>query len=133
MDCPIDGSVLSLCEAIARELDDAVDCDHLKKFCDKYLKNKDYVNVTISRLLSDLHLGMLMVDNLQNLGGVKKRVAVETLCFLSHMSKSRDIPVVYMGTPVLQDLVQNDLSMALQLTGDGEIIMETLKNNSYWG
>lgn len=129
VDCPPDGSQKGLCSAILKEIDRVMGED----YTDKILRNrmsKDVLLIKVSRLIQSLHLGILVIDDIQTLCGTKDSVSDELLSFMVSMANSLRIPVIMVGSPKILKLLQREFQQAKRASGEGEIRMDLMTRDS---
>ena len=92
--------------------------------------SRDVLITKVSQCLSTHHLGILVIDDIQNLCGVKKVTSSDMLSFLIYLMETLEIPVVMVGTPKVLPLFQQEFQLAKRATGEGTVRMELLPKDS---
>jgi hypothetical protein len=128
VDCPGDGTPKGLCTTILREVDAVLGTQYTSEIYSRI--SKDTLISKVAMCLSSHHLGVLVIDDIQNLCGAKKDTSLDMLSFLIYLMESFAIPVVMVGTPKVLTLFQQEFQMAKRATGDGTVRMELLKKDS---
>ncbi len=128
VECPGDGSPKGLCIAILRQLDAVLGTNYGSEVTDRI--GKDTLTSRVSQCLCSHHLGVLIIDDIQNLTGAKKDATSDMLSFLIHLMETLAIPVVMVGTPKVLSLFQQEFQLAKRATGDGTVRMNLLPENS---
>ena len=129
VDCPPDGTPKGLCSAILQGIDAALGAD----YTDQILRNrmsKDVLLIKVSKLIRDLYLGILIIDDIQNLCGAKETVSDELLSFMVSLANNLRIPVVMVGSPKILRLLQREFQQAKRASGEGEIRMDLMAEGS---
>ena len=128
VDCPGDGSPKGLCIAILRQLDAVLGTNYGSEVTDRI--GKDALTSRVSQCLCSHHLGVLVIDDIQNLTAVKEDTTSVMLSFLIYLMETLAIPVVMVGTPKVLSLFQQEFQLAKRATGDGTVRMNLLPENS---
>ena len=129
VDCPGDGSPKGLCISILKEIDNILGTDYAEQYS-RRRSSKDSLLVAASRLFRVYHMGIMMIDDIQNLCGVKDEISKELLSFLVHMINTIGVPVIMVGTPKILSILQAEFQQAKRATGEGEIRMDLMKRDS---
>lgn len=131
VDCPGDGSPKGLCTAILRQIDSVLGTAYQSELSSR--TSKDVLTNKVSQCLRAHHLGVLVIDDIQNLCGVKKDTTTDLLSFLIYLMETLAIPVVMVGTPKVLPLFQQEFQLAKRATGDGTVRMGLLvKDSKEW-
>ena len=102
-------------------------------YTDQILRNrmsKDILLIKVSRLIQSLNLGILVIDDIQNLCGAKETVSNELLSFMVSMANSLRIPVIMVGSPKILRLLQKEFQQAKRASGEGEVRMDLMVRDS---
>ncbi len=96
VDCPHVGSLKGLCIDIFKEIDLLLGTNYFKKF-GSTRNSEDYMLAQVAQLAHTHHLGMLVIDEMQNLVNAR-RSKDDLLNFLVKMDNIIGVPVVRVGT-----------------------------------
>ncbi|MBO4335661.1 MAG: ATP-binding protein [Desulfovibrio sp.] len=129
VECPGDGTPKGLCHSILNSIDMSLEEDYTGKIV-KNRMSKDVLLIKVSKLLHSLHLGILLIDDIQNLVSAKSDVSGELLSFMVALTNNLRIPVVMIGTPKIIRMLQTEFQMAKRATGEGEIRMGLMEEES---
>ena len=129
VECPGDGTPKGLCHSILNSIDIALEDNYTERIV-KNRMSKDVLLIKVSKLLHEIHLGILLIDDIQNLVSAKKDVSTELLSFIVALTNNLKIPVVMIGTPKIIKMLQTEFQIAKRVTGEGEIRMNLMKENS---
>ena len=129
VECPGDGTPKGLCTAILHGIDHALGSDYTQQIVRNRM-SKDVLLIKVSQLVQSLHLGILLIDDIQNICSAKDQVSEELLSFMVSMANNLKIPVVMIGTPKILKLLQKEFQQAKRATGEGEVRMNLMKENS---
>lgn len=129
VECPGDGTPKGLCHSILSGIDMTLDEDYTESIV-KNRMSKDVLLIKVCKLLHSLHLGELIIDDIQNLVSAKSDVSAELLSFMVALTNNLKIPVVMIGTPKIIKMLQTEFQMAKRASGEGEVRMSLMKENS---
>ena len=93
VDIPCDGSPKGLCAAIIQELDAVAGTRYAAEYISSRT-SKDVLLIRVRQLASSFHLGVLVLDEVQNLCTAKKEASRELLNFLVMLANTIRIPIV---------------------------------------
>lgn len=127
VDCPGDASQKGLCTAILRQIDIVMGTHYSSEITSRV--SKDLLTAKVSQCLCSYSVGVLVVDDIQNLCGAKKDTTSDLLSFLIYLMETLAIPVVMVGTPKVLPLFQQEFQLARRATGDGTVRMELMKKS----
>lgn len=131
VDCPGDGTPKGLCTAILKAMDASLGTSYQSEVTKRI--SKDVLTTKVSQCLCSHHLGILVIDDIQNLCGVKKDTTSDMMSFLIYLMETLAIPVVMVGTPKVLPLFQQEFQLAKRATGDGTVRIELLpKDSNEW-
>ena len=102
-------------------------------YAENIIKNrmsKDVLLVKVSKLLHNLHLGILVIDDIQNIVSTKSSISNELLSFMVALTNNLKIPVVIIGTPKIIKMLQTEFQIAKRATGEGEVRMRLMEEKS---
>ena len=129
VDCPADGTPKGLCTAILKGIDNVLGSDYTGQILRNRM-SKDVLLVKVSQLIQSLCLGILVIDDIQNLCGAKETVSDELLCFMVSMANSLRIPVIMVGSPKILKILQREFQQAKRASGEGEVRMDLMSRDS---
>ena len=129
VDCPQDGSTKGLCQRILQEMDRILG----SHFSTQHSFNRISKEVLLGDLRSAIDscsLGILVIDDVQNLCNVKNQVSTELLNFLVSLVNTAEVPIVMVGAPKFTTILQSEFQQAKRVTGEGEVHMDLLKQGT---
>jgi hypothetical protein len=126
VDCPCDGSPKGLSAAVIHELDRVVGTQYSAEFITSRV-SKDVLLLKLNQLAATFHLGILVIDEAQNLCSAKKEVSRELLNYLVTLANTIRVPVVMVGSPMMSRIFQSSFQQAKRVTGQGEVHMKLMK------
>jgi len=107
VDCPKDGTPIGLCKNFFYAIDRVLGTKYSEQVYAK-MTGPDYL-ILMGRIASNHFLGVLVVDELQNLSVRKSGGEKGLLDQLAAMFEALEIPVIYIGTPSVTRLFQKKL------------------------
>jgi hypothetical protein len=131
LDCPTDGSLKSLCIDFFHSLDKILGTD--------YEKTNVNSRSTVDTLMPDmahiasLHgLGVLIIDEIQNLSLAKSGGEKKALNFFTRLVNIIGLPVVMVGTFEALYLFENKFAQSRRACGMGDMILDRIVNKKEW-
>lgn len=130
VNCPGDGSPRGLCIAILEEIDEILNTDYVGEYA-RPRATKDILITKVRKLLHTFHVGLIVIDDIQNLCAARGSAFHELQTFLMYLTNQLAIPIIRVGTPKFLQLIQNEFQLGKRTTGAGEIRMELYHRNSF--
>jgi AAA domain len=131
VNCPHAGSLKGLCSDIFKAIDLLLETDYDRKFTSRN-NNEDTMLGQVVQVAHTHHLGLLVIDELQNLVNAKRNKD-DLLNFLVKMDNDIGIPVIRVGTDEATKIIQANFRNARRATGEGSIIWERmLQTDNEW-
>lgn len=127
VDCPDDASVRALCHKILSELDSKLGFEQTKRAG------------TIPQLIDQIEarikssfLGILVVDEMQNLNLAKTGGADRLLGFIHNLVNNLGIPILFCANPPFNHLLSKTLKAARRAESNGYFDVDLMKNDAVW-
>ncbi|WKK77095.2 AAA family ATPase [Marivirga salinae] len=119
VECPKDGSLKDLCRNFFVELDKILgDSTYEKDFCKKRDSESDRINA-LSKLVLKHHIGIIIVDEIQNLDAQKSGGEKRMLRFFLNLDNTLDIPIMLVGTRDGISIFKDDDKLIRRFTAAG--------------
>lgn len=133
VDCPHAGSLKGLCIDVFKEIDRLLGTNYFKKF-GSTRNSEDYMLAQVAQLAHTHHLGMLVIDEMQNLVNAR-RSKDDLLNFLVKMDNIIGVPVIRVGTNEAYPILQGNFRNARRGTGEGGVLWDRMKqeDEDEWG
>ncbi len=131
MDCPHDGSIRGLCLNFFLAVDSLVGTQYYKKHASGR-KTVDELLPIMAQVAAVHCIGVLVIDEIQNLIEAKVGAASKMLNFFVQMVNTIGLPVVLVGTFKAMPILNGEFRNARRATGQGDMIWDRLKNNEEW-
>ena len=131
LDCSCDGSLKGLCMDFFREVDGLLGTD----YCSQYHSRRatlDQMMVAMSRLCVSHNVGVLIIDEIQNLCSAQKGVPEKVLNFFVTLVNTIGVPVIMIGTPKALSILQNEFQQAKRGSGQGDALWGRMDNDASW-
>lgn len=131
LECPHDGSVKGLCGQFFSEFDRLMNDDTYQRFAASTRATTDLMIPQMALLARRHSLGVLVIDEIQNISAAKSGGTEKMLNFLGHLMNSIGVPIVLVGTQESIDILSSKLMLARRNTGQqGMVLMDHLNANS---
>lgn len=125
VDCPHAGSLKGLCIDIFFAADRLLGTNYFKKFGSRG-NSEDYMLAQVAQLAHTQHLGVLVIDEMQNLI-YARRGRDELLNFLVKMDNTIGIPVIRVGTNEAFPIFQGNFRNARRATGKSGLLWDRMQ------
>jgi len=130
LDCPMDGSLKSLLLAIVDNIDTTLGTSHAKVIGRR--ATVDDLILSVSKIAAQHHLGVLVVDEIQNLLDAPGFHQAKMLNFFVTLANVVKIPFIVLGTPRAQKLLQGVLREARRLSDSGSLTWDRMSPGDEW-
>jgi hypothetical protein len=85
------------------------------------------MRVAMARVASNHSLGVLIIDEIQNLRLARSDGAHKMLSFLVQLDNTIGVPIVFVGTPNARDVLTGEFRRARRAAGQGDLPWERMK------
>jgi hypothetical protein len=130
VDCPHAGSLKGLCTDIFLAADQLLGTNYFKKFGSKG-NSEDYMLAQVAQLAHTQHLGVLIVDEMQNLAKAK-RGRDELLNFLVKMDNIIGVPVIRAATNEALPIFRGNFRNARRAIGKAGVVWDRMSKDREW-
>ena len=131
IDCPCDGTLKGLCSEFFRELDRILGTDYLNLYT-RRRTTLDRMLSAIAQLVYVHNVGLLIFDELQNLGAASKGTSETALNFFVTLVNTSGVPAIMMGTPKILAILQKEFQQAKRGSGQGDLLWPRMKPGDSW-
>jgi hypothetical protein len=128
IDCPHDSSLKNLCSNFFRAVDLALGDTNFEH---RFTRSRLNVNAMLQQMkiiANNYSIGLLIIDEIQHLNTKKSGGAEIILNFFVTLVNVASIPIVMIGTPKANEILQEDLRSARRSAGLGSLIWEPMRN-----
>lgn len=127
VECPHDASLRGLCHTILGQIDTALRAPHTVPE-----RNIDTLLDQIERKVKSSFIGIIVIDEMQNLNIGKAGGADKLLSFLLNLINRCGVPILFCGNPQLSDIFKRNFRNARRAENGGFIEMDRLLQNEVW-
>ncbi|GAM12275.1 ATP-binding protein [Mesobacillus selenatarsenatis] len=131
LDCPTDGSLKSLCIDFFQSLDKILGTDYAKTIV-TYKSTVDTLMPDMAHIASLHGLGVLVIDEIQNLSLAKSGGEKKALNFFTRLVNIIGLPVVMVGTFEALYLFENKFAQARRACGMGDMVLDRIISKKEW-
>ncbi|WP_164985160.1 ATP-binding protein [Ammoniphilus sp. CFH 90114] len=132
LNCPFDGSLKGLCINFFQAVDSVIGTKYFQKFVSNGRNSVD-VLIPIMAQIASLHgLGVLVIDEIQNLSTMKSGGAEQMLNYFTQLINTIGVPVIAIGTFKAMKILSGSFSQARRSTGQGDVIIDRLIEGEEW-
>ena len=132
LECPQDASVKGLCSEFFMEFDRITGENTFHKFAASGRATTDQMIPQMAMLAQRHGLGLLVIDEIQNLSAAKSGGAQRMLNFIVQLVNKIGLPVLLVGTPPAIGLLSADLMTIRRSTGQqGMTYLSPLERDTY--
>ncbi|MGE4800408.1 ATP-binding protein [Yersinia hibernica] len=127
VDCPDDSSVRALCHKILTELD--------RKLALAPTKPAGTIPLLLDQIearIKSSFLGILVIDEMQNLNLAKTGGADRLLGFLHNLVNNLGIPILFCANPPFNELLSKTLKAARRAESNGYFDVKLMNNDEEW-
>lgn len=127
VDCPDDSSVRGLCHRILEQID--------QKLGYHPTKPAGTISLLLQQIESKMKsnfLGILVIDEMQNLNLAKAGGADRLLGFLHNLVNNSGIPILFCANPPFDELLSRSFKSARRAESSGYFDVELMKNDEEW-
>ncbi|HHC7361236.1 TPA: ATP-binding protein [Vibrio parahaemolyticus] len=127
VDCPDDSSVKGLCHRILEQID--------QKLGDPPTKPAGTIALLLQQIESKMKssfLGILVIDEMQNLNLAKAGGADRLLGFLHNLVNNLGIPILFCANPPFDELLSKSFKSARRAESSGYFDVELMENDEEW-
>ena len=128
LDCPHAGSLKGLCIDFFLAIDRLLGTNYFSKF-GSTRNSEDTMLAQMAQIASRQCLGVLVIDEIQNLSTAKSGGSEKMLSFFVKLANIIGVPVVRIGTNKALPILQGDFRQARRGVGEGGMIWERMKSD----
>lgn len=130
LECPHDGSISGLCHDFFQQVDLLLGTNYYENHGLRGRPSIEKMRVAMARVASNHSLGVLVIDEIQNLRSVKSERADKMLSFLVQLDNTIGVPIIFVGTPKARAALAGEFRRARRAAGQGDMPWERmLKEN----
>lgn len=131
LECPKDGSTTSLCVDFFKVVDDLLGTNYTKLYAAN-ARNTHELMLYMAIVAAEHHLGLLVIDEIQDLSAAKSGGAAQLLNFFVKLINTIGIPVVLIGTYKAISIMSSEFRIARRGSGLGDIVWDRMSFDEDW-
>lgn len=131
IETPFDGSVKSIIYDFLLQVDILLGTQYFNRYVNSRLSTSQLMPI-MAQIAKSINLGVLMLDELQHLKGIKSSHSTQILNFFTALINTINIPLILIGTPKALDVLQSQFRQARRSTNIGNIYWDRLEKNGVW-
>lgn len=127
--CPPDGSIKALCLSFFDAIDQILDTPYHRAYSSLSV---DQMLQRIRKLAFEHAIGVLIIDEIQDLSEAKSGGAQRMLNFFVHLENIVHMPVILIGTLKAMPLLNRELRHARRNSTEGDVLWMNMQNDKNW-
>lgn len=131
LDCPHDGSAKGLCLQFFQAVDAIVGTHYAQSYTSKRSTVYDLLGA-MARVASMHQLGVLVIDEIQQLEQAKSGGKRLMLNFFCQLMNTIGLPVVLVGTYEAQAVLNDEFRQIRRNCGNGDLVWDKMQNDEWW-
>lgn len=132
LDCPFDGSIKGLCLNFFQALDDLLQTDYYQNYAAQGRRTVDELIPAMARVASLHCLGVLVIDEIQNLSEAKSGGRAKMLNFFVGLINTIGLPVVLVGTYKAWSILSGEFRQMRRGAGQGDLLWHPMDADDTW-
>jgi hypothetical protein len=132
LDCPFDGSIKGLCLNFFQAVDDLLSTSYYQNYGAAGRRTVDELIPAMARVASLHCLGVLVIDELQNLSEAKSGGHKKMLNFFVGLINTIGLPVVLVGTYKAWSVLGGEFRQMRRGTGVGDLVWHPMLEDDTW-
>jgi hypothetical protein len=129
VDCPLDGSPKALCRDFFAAVDPVLGTDYVGAYKSSQLAMHDLLRAA-ANVAAQHYLGLLVIDEIQNLSTARSRGDDSLLNFLLRLENSIGVPVIRVGTYKAARLFADSFQLGRRGLGQGDFVWDRMRHGS---
>ncbi|ADU28507.1 ATP-binding protein [Evansella cellulosilytica] len=131
IETPFDGSVKTIIYDFMYQVDLLLGSNYFNRYVNSHLSTSQLMPI-MAQIAKSINLGMLFLDELQHLKGIKSSRSSQILNFFTALINTINIPLIMVGTPKAMDVLQSQFRQARRSTNMGNIMWDRFEKNDIW-
>lgn len=131
IETPFDGSVKTIIYDFMYQVDLLLGSNYFNRYVNSHLSTSQLMPI-MAQIAKSINLGMLILDELQHLKGIKKSSSAQILNFFTALINTINIPLIMVGTPKAMDVLQSQFRQARRSTNMGNIMWDRFEKDAIW-
>ncbi|MBD8069753.1 ATP-binding protein [Bacillus sp. PS06] len=131
IETPFDGSVKTIIYDFMYQVDLLLGSNYFNRYANSRLSTSQLMPI-MAQIAKNINLGMLFLDELQHLKGVKSSRSTQVLNFFTALINTINIPLIMVGTPKAMDVLQSQFRQARRSTNMGNVMWDRFEEDAVW-
>lgn len=132
LECPQDGaSTIGLCLDFFKTVDDLLGTNYYKEYGSR-ARNADEMLLFMAVVVANHHIGLLVIDEIQNLSRAKGGGAAQILNFFVKLINTLNLPVILIGTYKAIPILSSEFRLARRGSGQGDLVWDRMGFDDDW-
>ncbi|WP_033827210.1 ATP-binding protein [Bacillus andreraoultii] len=131
IETPFDGSVKTIIFDFMYQVDLLLGTSYFNRYANSRLSTSQLMPI-MAQIAKSINLGVLLIDELQHLKGMKNSNSVQVLNFFTALINTINIPLIMVGTPKAMDVLQSQFRQARRNTNMGSVFWDRLEKDAVW-
>lgn len=132
LECPYDGSIKGLCLEFFLQIDKVLGTNFYHKYGNGRSISVNAMMPIIAQISQNYGLGLLAIDEIQNLNVAKSGGIEKMLNFFMTLINKVGIPIVLIGTQDALPTLKSKFRQARRSSGQSDIIIKRLEKDDEW-
>src|SRR6266436_3288865 len=130
LECPFDGSPKGLCINFFQALDLLLNTNYKRNYAEGR-RTTDELLPNMARVAGIHGLGVLVIDEINRLSGLKSDGALKLLSFFVQLTNSMGIPIVLVGTYKAKQVLSGEFHQIRRGTGQGDLVWDRMEEGEW--
>lgn len=131
IETPFDGSVKTIIYDFMYQVDQLLGTNYFNRYANSRLSTSQLMPI-MAQIAKSINLGVLVIDELQHLKGLRKSSSTQVLNFFTALINTISIPLIMVGTPKAMDVLQKQFRQARRNTNVGNVFWNRMKKDEIW-
>jgi ABC-type dipeptide/oligopeptide/nickel transport system ATPase component len=131
IETPFDGSVKTIIYDFLYQVDVLLGSNYFNRYVYGRLSTSQLMPI-MAQIAKSINLGMLILDELQHLKGMKSSSSTQILNFFTALINTINVPLLMVGTPKAMDVLQSQFRQARRSTNMGNILWDRFMEDDIW-
>ena len=132
IECPKDSSIKELCVNFLGYLDNILPTKYRQTYFKGSRTSVDELVNALSKLTISHQIGVIFVDEIQNLINSPRANKQDLLTFFTKLNNTLNIPIIIIGTPEITALIESNYTLMRRWSGEGATRWNRLDKNDDW-
>ena len=127
LDCPQDGSIKGLCLNFFAAVDHILGTNYEKNYATGRTTTVDVLLLRMARVAALHSIGVLIIDEVQNLSAAKSGGVSQMLNFFVQIENIIGVPFILIGTQQALPLLKGEFRQARRMSEQGDVVWERMR------